>query len=499
VNACERDKLIDAWLDETIDAADAAALEAWIAEDVEHAAYFFKATLVHHGLYQQAGDPAMPQLDLPRDVRVQGSGFRVQKSPSPMARLRAVGVYVAAAAVIALALTAWIVYWSEPQPVVSDAVIAPQPLASVATTDEVVWASDPLVPGQDIAPQTIRMVSGRVEFVLKSGALMRLSGPSVLTIDDAKRVSLVRGQAMFPCPEPAHGFTVALPGGYQVMDLGTQFVIRVEADGSSKLAVLDGRVEVRDRADRTITLAAGQRCSLSETATLPTPRELKGWNYHETIEADHPRAYWPLDDADASGPWRDRVTGRTASPVGDVNGDAPGPFFATRAAAFDGTSAIALGPRRDLQFDGPFTVEAWVRIDPDMIHHGRIISFNYPRAGWGLGLFPPGDKGPHGAVRFTLLTVKDYDIALPRWPAGQWAHLAGTFDGVSEVRVFIDGQPVGAMTAPARMRHDDQAVLSIAQQAEGAERFVGRIAHVAVYDRVLNVDRIQTHFRAGEP
>jgi hypothetical protein len=119
-----------------------------------------------------------------------------------------------------------------------------------------------LTPGDEIAAQTIATSTGSVNLLLASGTSVDLAGPAELHLVSPMHVSLQRGQAGFDCPHGAIGFTVEMPGGSRVVDLGTRFEVDVTGPRAASVLVLEGMVELQLPGGGRFTLATGHEASL---------------------------------------------------------------------------------------------------------------------------------------------------------------------------------------------------------------------------------------------
>ncbi|CAG1001012.1 Protein FecR [Rhodocyclaceae bacterium] len=106
------------------------------------------------------------------------------------------------------------------------------------------------------------------EVRLADGTTLHFDVDSAATVrarDDRQRVVLERGGAWFDIPHrPERRFEVETPSG-RIVDIGTRFGVRLEADGRTTLAVAEGEVEAGlrhgDESPRRVT--AGQGLTLS--------------------------------------------------------------------------------------------------------------------------------------------------------------------------------------------------------------------------------------------
>jgi len=182
--------------------------------------------------------------------RTRNAERRQITSPSVPRSEFGVPSFLAAAALLALAATAWFVFQPEPQ------TLNPEPSTPASTTpiatlidaapESTVLAGNDIAPlGTDIPARTVSIESGHTELLLTSRVGIKLTGRTSLTMHSDMSATLIHGRAEFHCPPGAEGYTVHLPGGAKVVDLGTRFVVSTNARRDEVLVrVLDGRVRL---------------------------------------------------------------------------------------------------------------------------------------------------------------------------------------------------------------------------------------------------------------
>jgi hypothetical protein len=252
--------LLSALLDGELDADQRRALSERFESDQDVEAYL-DWVIVNTFCRRQSGT-LVP-------VGVGGSGFGVQDMPpSPMLRRsRSVGV-LALAAALALAATAWFVFTPNPQP--------PTPNPSPATPSPVAMLSDispdavfadssaPMAPGADLPAGPIRLTAGKAQIMFASTAVVDLTGPCEFVMTGPNRGRLAAGMIKAYVPEQARGFTIDLPQGVRVVDLGTAFRVRVDDPRRAALMVEEGRVQIDATHGVARTLEAGQSVTLAD-------------------------------------------------------------------------------------------------------------------------------------------------------------------------------------------------------------------------------------------
>ncbi len=93
------------------------------------------------------------------------------------------------------------------------------------------------------AGKEINMLEGRVELAFDRGARMVLEGRTHIRILGPLSIQAYSGNLMAHVGEQAHGFTVITSRG-NVVDLGTEFGLHLDACGAVQVAVFKGRVDV---------------------------------------------------------------------------------------------------------------------------------------------------------------------------------------------------------------------------------------------------------------
>ena len=142
----------------------------------------------------------------------------------------------------------WMVsdFWQTASSVSGPASVEEGVVAAVTASRDCRWANDtaePTNPRSLVAGQRLELASGLLEVVFVSGARVVLEGPGVLTIVDGNTGRLDHGQLVAQVSKRAVGFAVETPA-VKVADLGTNFGINVQGDGTTEVHVFEGLVEV---------------------------------------------------------------------------------------------------------------------------------------------------------------------------------------------------------------------------------------------------------------
>ena len=103
--------------------------------------------------------------------------------------------------------------------------------------------------------------TGLIEILFDDGAKVLLEAPAAFRLKSTDRMVLHQGQLFAYVPDYAQGFTVETPNS-QVIDMGTEFGIRVEQDGTSNLHMFKGKAALAldsiNDTKQTLALTAGQ-------------------------------------------------------------------------------------------------------------------------------------------------------------------------------------------------------------------------------------------------
>lgn len=238
--------------------------------------------------------------------------------------------------------------------------------------------------------------------------------------------------------------------------------------------------------------AALAGCSAASNPATPTTP----LSYKSTILADHPVAYWRLDEASGTAMVDATGNGNDGAYAGAVTLGQPG------ALASDGDTAVGFDPAggeasvastTSLQVN-PVTIELWINKRTDA-EYGAYVSKNFaPGAGGGTGWFQLLNDHHNGRLEFrvtednpTLVSSKILDLHI-------WYYVVATYDGTT-AKLFIDGKLDSsvAIAATAKQTADP---LYIGRRADGLFNDAV-LDEIAIYPTALSSNRIAAHWRAA--
>jgi len=102
-----------------------------------------------------------------------------------------------------------------------------------------------LVEGERLPAGKIRLSSGTALIRFDGGAEMVISGESSVELISAEAGSLDKGEVVVRAEQGSEGFRLQTPDG-EMVDLGTEFAVRVDPKSGTELHVLEGEVGTED-------------------------------------------------------------------------------------------------------------------------------------------------------------------------------------------------------------------------------------------------------------
>lgn len=146
------------------------------------------------------------------------------------------------------------------RPALADAQHNSSPIAVLTSADDCLWSAGGPAPkvGASLDQRPLRLEQGLAEVQFDNGARVTLEGPCTFTPVQAGRGQLKKGRLVAYVPARAIGFTLDTDTA-QIVDLGTEFGVAIDAEGASEVQVFQGEVEVRRRGKN---IAAAQELPL---------------------------------------------------------------------------------------------------------------------------------------------------------------------------------------------------------------------------------------------
>ena len=181
------------------------------------------------------------------------------------------------------------------------------------------------------------------------------------------------------------------------------------------------------------------------------------------------------------------------------------------AFAFDGANAYVKIPRAPiLDVGNQVTIDLWMKADPSSPIGSRIaglvgsdfFGMEISTAPAGVFLFISTDNGAH------FPTTADTSGQGAIFPAGEWHHVAGTYDGTN-MQFYLDGQPYGnprlvsgaisPMLSSSFVTLGSEDGRTSSPSCIGTRYFSGLIDEVDIFNRALSASEIAAIYAAGYP
>jgi len=196
--------------------------------------------------------------------------------------------------------------------------------------------------------ERLDLANGLVEITFKDGAVVVLEGPATFDVDSPGRAQLHEGRLTAVVPERAHGFQVAT-ARMNVVDLGTEFGLMAEAEGTAEIHVFNGLVKAqlldeRGNQVRTMELNTSQAARIEPASAVVARIQARDDEFFRTLSV----AAGPHDGLYAYDGFN-----YPAGPLDEQNGGFgwAGPWFSVEADTKATTSSNGV-KAGNLAFDG---------------------------------------------------------------------------------------------------------------------------------------------------
>ncbi len=232
---------IDRYLLGQATAEDVEVLNELLAKDGQlRKLYRFRVAL--EGGYREAairGESSEPMVDVSSDKAEAKQSSR---------KSFLYGFAVAAASLAAVALFA-VMQWSRidrETPTSGDSAASGNPVARLVASVDADWRDIEPMSGALLEAGSFRLDAGMVELEFNRGARVTLQGPSSFELKSTDLLHVSSGNLVARIPEEAIGFTITTNEA-EVVDLGTEFGLRVGDGRQTEVHVIEGLVEVFGR------------------------------------------------------------------------------------------------------------------------------------------------------------------------------------------------------------------------------------------------------------
>lgn len=447
-------------------------------------------------------------------------------SPQKVSRRSVVTGWWAAAAAVTLLLTG--AYLFRDRRV--DKIVAENVTEKTPPVGIIVGASPEtrLAVGEQMSPGKISQQAGWLTLEMLNGATVTFDAPFEAQLVSFDHILLQQGRARVRMAEGSKGFQLETPG-FNVVDLGTEFAVNLEASDSGKCRVFEGKVEVSlldEVATNRQPMSVSSQQSLSvepgqqrmqlideQDSDYPSiklaPREKLQLpaTYESTMMAMKPTGYWRFENIPKSREVPNLVQGGhilmadgSAAIEEEAGGNHSGALMGRGRREF---FQISSGKAADLLV-GDFTISLFAQFE-SMQNFTLLSAMRYDTQVQGYSLmwqsYAPAQQDEQ---RKSLLHAEFVDP--PSWNRGielygraallsrKWHHFAARrksgevtlyVDGLEVVRQFVGTMPLDCRNIfIGRLNGNDQ------QTDVQSFKLVGHVDELAIFTRSLSADEI---------
>jgi FecR protein len=281
-------RLVGAMCNGTITADDTGQLDALLTRNEDARRFYNDYMFLHAELYSQHA--SLDAVESGADCGLAGADLSstpgaVGESASratSLNRKQYAWLAVAAALVGVAAVSSWVTYAVTGGRVVNSPEVAQAAggderaaVARITATRNCMWAKTAKNLGfgsRLISGERLDLTNGLVEITFNDGAVVVLEGPATFDVDSPGRAQLHEGRLTAVVPERAHGFQVAT-ARMNVVDLGTEFGLMAEPEGTAEIHVFNGLVKAqlldeRGNQVRTMELNTSQAARIEPAAAV---------------------------------------------------------------------------------------------------------------------------------------------------------------------------------------------------------------------------------------
>lgn len=215
--------------------------------------------------------------------------------------------------------------------------------------------------------------------------------------------------------------------------------------------------------------------------------------YFDEVLADMPLVYYRLGEV-ASPALDEGPMGLHAAYLGGVALQQPGAVADDFCVHFDGVDGhISLGDALDFPMLAKFSLETWIR--PDRFASGYMtLVGKTSRANQTLNGYFLYYRNDQVAFQRVVADAREETDLVPLPPG--FVHLVATYDGM-DLRLYVNGGLAASIASSGNLENNSGPFL-IGGDPYFSEFFSGWMDEVAVYDYVLEADRVFAHFTAAK-
>jgi len=522
--------LISNVLDGTIDETCREALNELLKQSPQARHFYRKHMELHarlHLSYEESSIGSMPEL-----TAIPGAGGTPGLSPArSKTRGPAWWMGIAAALLIGLLANALVISkLDRSEGPAGEFVESSGGVAVLSRAIEEEWGAESprYREGNTLPAGKLQLASGLLQIEFFGGASVILEGPAEFEILSEERARFHSGRLRAFVPEPAQGFTIEGPD-FDVVDLGTEFAMSVDADGRGEVHVVDGEVTVHEKsgsllnnltsgmASRTTDSVSAEleaiesrgadfigREQMAEMSIQHGNRQAEIWRQHRQRWAGDPDTLVFFDFENQKSWDRQLMNSKLSGPRGAIVG------AQWTQGRWPGKGALEFKRPSDrvrIEIPGEFksiSFAAWVRIEG----FDRWLSSLMLTDGWDSGE-PHWQISDAGELILGINGMRNAYSPPVIGPQslGKWLHVASVFDEKSQlVSHYLNGEVVSTLkvnrTVAVRFGAAEIGNWRSKDRTEDQNKIRvlnGRIDEFLILSRALSDSDIHDIYRNGAP
>ena len=387
----------------------------------------------------------------------------------------------------------------------------------------------PFLPGHRFKPGIVKLTQGYIQLEFICGAIVGLKGPGELRIESKDAATIFSGEVAAHVPDRARGFVLHAPSA-AIVDLGTDFGVRIDESGDAEVKVQKGEVElsllgddgstlVSERVDDSKAVLVDRSLQKLTQRILPSETfpQIQSFDekplaitdeYVASVLGAQPLIYWRFEGAD-----QHRFLNDAGSQWSATEQPIDQPTESIRIADGHVRFSRSASPRFLTIDDGipglnerAYSIEFWMK--PDDLTHATCVGVypqNEPSAKLHLNVIEIATETflihEPGAVRFLHRNPPDrlsnlgtnvfsQGICIPY----QWQHVVAV-KNLDSIELYFNGELVRRVdVADANGAGNYRILVGQLKGGTTERQFSGAMDELAVYPKGLTAAEIALHY-----
>jgi hypothetical protein len=241
-------------------------------------------------LHAALSDEALPSFESDLVDYSVGKPKQTLSPVEPSAAFRWTWLVVAASMLVAVGSAIWFTRSTSSNETALTAV----PVATMLLTNDCRWHGNERLEGERLEAGVATLQAGTAVMRFDGGAELVMAGPSSIDLLTSGKVKVHFGDVVVRANDGAEGFVVTTPTS-EVVDLGTEFAVKVDRGGDTEVHVMEGEVSYRAITatdEAAMVLVEGEGVSIG-TKNRPRAVPMRSPRFAELVRRINPQ---PRDD-----------------------------------------------------------------------------------------------------------------------------------------------------------------------------------------------------------